>query len=399
MITWHSLSPYPEAAPIEERTENGALTHKSNGQRNCFGRWMGAIESVAGGKTYRFSVTCRPQGVRNEFANLHVLLTWLNTEGRLVQRDYIDRHAVAGGLLFSRVLPAPEGAVSATAELCFKWSETGQVTWSGAEFCEAPAIPVRRCRVASAFTDLPGDKQNNLKAMLQVIDQAAQAKPDILCLGEAWLSVNIPLTEGAVTLDGPEIKSIGQRAKRHNMYIVAGIALLEEGVYRNTAMLFGRSGDVEGIYRKIQLPLDEAESGYTPGDEFCVFDTDFGKVGMMICWDQGFPEIARRMVEKGAEILLVPSAWNAMIQARSRASDNGVFVVTSTPRWNEAPCFIVDHYGEVIASCPGGEAHPSGFCVADLELGKQYRTIWYSVGNCYGEHRPIKANERRVDVL
>ena len=399
MITWHSLSPYPEAAPIEERTEGGALVHKSNGRRNCFGRWMGAIESAAGGRTYRFSVACRPQDVRNEFANLHVLITWLNAEGGLVQRDYIDRQSVPGGLLFDRVLPAPQDTVSAVAELCFKWSETGQVTWSDAQFNEAPPIAGRRCRAASAFTELPGGKQNNLQAMLQTIDLAAQAKPDILCLGEAWLSAFTPLAEGAVTLDSPEIASISERAKRYHMYIVAGIALLEEGVYRNTALLFGRSGSVEGIYRKIQLPLDEAETGFTPGDDFCVFDTDFGKVGMMICWDQGFPEIARRMVEKGADVLLVPSAWNALIQARSRASDNGVFVVTSTPRWNEAPCFIVDHYGEVIASCPGGEEYPTGYCVADLDLGKQYRTIWYSVGNCYAEHRPVKANERRVDVL
>jgi len=399
MIAWHSLSPHADLAPVQERLEGGVLIHRSNGRRNCFGRWMGAIEHAAGGQTYRFSVTCRPSGVRDALTNLHVLLTWLDAEGRPVQRDYIGRREVPGGILFSRVLPAPEGAVSARAELCFKWSETGQVAWSDAEFREAPALAQRTCRAASAFTVLPGGKEKNLQAVLAVIDQAAGAKPDILCLGEAVLTVDTPFWESAVTIGGPEVARIGERAQRYGMYIVVGLTLLEEGVYYNTAVLFGRGGGVEGIYRKIQLPLAEAETGYTPGDEFCVFDTDFGKVGMMICWDQGFPEIARRMAAGGAEILLVPSAWNARIQARSRASDNGVFVMTSTPSREDTPCFIVDPFGEVIASCAGGEAHPSGFCVAELDLGRQYKTIWYSVGDCYGEHRAVKANERRADVL
>jgi predicted amidohydrolase len=399
MIQWHSVSPYPDAAPVQERGKDGALIHGSNGRRNCFGRWIGAIQSAVGGTTYRFSAVCRPEGVRDASTNLHALITWLDAGGRPLQRDYIDRRETPDGILFSRTLPAPEGTASALAELCFKWSATGRVTWSDVEFSESPTLAPRTCRAASAFAEMPGGKEKNLQAMLRMIDRAAEAKPDILCLGEALLTVNVPILDNAVTLDGPEIVRIGEKAKAHHMYIVAGLILLEEGAYYNTAMLFGRGGGVEGIYRKIQLPLAEAECGFTPGNEFPVFNTDFGKVGMMICWDQGFPEIARRMAANGAEILLIPSAWNAVVQARSRASDNAVFVVTSTPRWNDAPCFIVDRFGEIVASCPGGEGHPSGYCVADLDLGKQYKTIWYSVGDCYGEHRAVKAAERRSDVL
>ena len=400
MISWISVSPYPEAAPGIIKGEGGDLTHVSNGRRNCFGRWIGEYKNITEGRSYQFTVNCRPQDIRNEFTNMHALLTWKDAGGADIQRDYIDRCNTASGVRFSRKLPAPEGAAAVSAELCFKWSDTGRVTWSDMAFSEAAQASPRIVRVAAAFTALPGGKEDNLKAVLDAVDYAAsQTKPDILCLSEAQLTVGSPFFESAVNVGGPEITRIGDKAKRYNTHIVVGLSLKEDGFYRNAALLFGRSGEVLGIYRKIHLPLAEAESGYTPGDEFGVFDTDFGRIGLMICWDQTYPELSRRLTEKGAEILFNPTFGNSLPQARARAMDNGVFMVVSGVPRDAEPCYIIDPFGDVVASCKSGGTLKQGFCSADLELDRQYKTIWHSVGNCYGEHRPVNANERRSDIL
>ena len=399
MTRWQSVSPYPDAAPEAEQTVNGALIHRTNGRRNCFGRWISQAERAAEGKHYRFTVRCLPLNVRDAFANVHALLTWRNAGGCFLQRDYIDRRQTPDGLVFDRVLPAPGGTASVQAELCFKWSDTGQVTWSCAAISEVPSVLPKTCRVVSAFTTLPGGKENNLRAVLDVIDRAAAANPDILCLGETQLTPNVPFFESAVTVDGPEVALLCGKAKLYNMYIIMGLSLLEEGLYRNAAVLIGCGGNVEGVYRKVHLPLAEAEWGYTPGDDYCVFDTDFGKIGILICWDQSFPEAARRLTERGASVLFIPTYGNSPLQARARASDNGVFVAVSATRWGgDFPCYIIDPFGDLIASCEGGEARAFGFCAADLDLSRQYKTIWYSVGDCYGEHGPVLANEYRVDL-
>ena len=400
-MEWFNVSPYPKAAPRFERVSSGegVLVQHTNGKRNCFGRWIAPVAGVAGGKTYQFSVKCRAYDLRNNKSNLHVMLTWRGADMQDIQRDYVPGCETGDGIIFERVLPAPEGSVSVLAELCFKWSDTGRAEWSCGQLFETSEVAERHCRIASAFTALPGGKEQNLHAILKLIDKAAEAKPDILCLGETVLSVGTPFFEAAVTVDGPEVEAICKKAREYNMYIVVGLNLLEDEVYYNVAMLVDRAGKVAGIYRKLQIPLAEAESGYAPGYDSPVFETDFGKIGFLICWDHGFPEAVRLLCEKGAEILFVPSMWNAPIQAKARGADNGVFVVVSAPWHSGDPCFVVDPFGEIIASCKGGEENPSGYCVADVELEKQYKSIWFSVGPCYGEHRTVLAVERRGDLF
>ena len=403
---WYCISPYAEAAPLFERVESGdadktggMLVQISNGKRNCFGRWVVPVKGVEGGKTYQFSVSCQVSGVRDAKTNLHVMLSWRGADEKDIQRDYVPASFTKDGVFFERVLPAPEGSVSMLAELCFKWSETGQVKWSGGSLFETDPIETRKCRVAAAFTTLPGGKETNLKAVLDVIDKAAESKPDILCLGETVLTVGTDFFESAVTLDGPEVAALGGKANQYSMYIVIGLNLFEDGFYRNVALLLDRAGKVAGIYRKIQLPLAEAEMGYTPGDESVVFDTDFGKIGVLICWDQGFPEATRKLYENGAEILFIPTMWNGMdIVAPARARDHGIFVVCSAPRHSGDPCFVINPLGEVIASCEGGEDNEFGYTWADIELTRQYKTYWFSIGPADGENRTVLAVERRSDL-
>src|SRR5262249_15821018 len=107
-----------------------------------------------------------------------------------------------------------------------------------------------------------------------------------------------PASERAVPLDGPVLETFGNLARRHKTYLVVPLDLAESTgagtIYSNSAVLFDRQGKVAGIYRKVHpvavLGHDDLESGITPGSEFPVFDCDFGKLGIQICWDVVFDD-------------------------------------------------------------------------------------------------------------
>jgi predicted amidohydrolase len=142
----------------------------------------------------------------------------------------------------------------------------------------------------------------------------------------------------------------------------------------------------------------EGEDGITPGAEYPVFEADFGKVGMMICWDHWFPEPARILRLKGAELLVLPIAgdgdtkhWD--ITSRARAIDNGVYLVASSTV-AQSPSRIVDPTGEVLAET----LDPFGIAVSDIDLDREDRLHWLSVGPADGEARRLYIRERRPDT-
>jgi predicted amidohydrolase len=145
----------------------------------------------------------------------------------------------------------------------------------------------------------------------------------------------------AIRLDGPVRETFGRLARKHKTYIVAPMDLAEDGAkgttYANAAVLFDRKGEVAGIYRKAHpvalVGSDELERGITPGREFPVFDCDFGKLGIQICWDIQFDDGWAALAENGAEIVAWPSASPATAQPASRAGLNRYYVVSST--WRE----------------------------------------------------------------
>jgi predicted amidohydrolase len=140
-----------------------------------------------------------------------------------------------------------------------------------------------------------------------------------------------------------------------------------------------------GIYRKTHLPREEWESGITPGDEYPVFDTDFGKVGLIICWDVQFPEPARAMALKGAEILLLPIWGGSDVLARARAIENHVFLISST---FDMRTFIVNPAGRILAE--GTPEMP--IAAAELRLNQRILQPWL------GDMKNRTWKERRPDI-
>jgi predicted amidohydrolase len=188
----------------------------------------------------------------------------------------------------------------------------------------------------------------NLEEFATLIEQAAADKADIVCLPEAITLVGTrsDYVSASEPVPGPTSKFLGEIAKTHQMYIVAGILEKDGETVYNTSILLDREGKLAGKYRKVSLPREEIDGGVTPGNSFPVFETDFGRIGMMICWDASFPEAARALAFKGAEVILMPIWGGHLTLAKARALENQVYLVSSTYDMKSA---VFDLEGEIIA--------------------------------------------------
>jgi len=207
----------------------------------------------------------------------------------------------------------------------------------------------------------------------------------------------------AVSLEGPVEEYFQNKAREHNTYIVVSFKMLEaqkingKDVVSNAAVLFDRTGEVTGIYRKV-FPLTRfgksiPEGGVTPGTEFPVFDTDFGRIGLLICYDAGFEDGWEALESQGAELIAWPSASPQTFIPRMYARRFSYYVVTSTPRDNAS---IIDPLGDIIAQTTqhGG--------VRTHEIDLNYRILHWqpnlnngkTLDKAYGDHLGYSYSQR-----
>jgi N-carbamoylputrescine amidase len=231
------------------------------------------------------------------------------------------------------------------------------------------------------------DPNENLEKAIWRLREAAAQGAQVVCLQELFRSQyfcreeNAELFALAETIPGPTTATLGRIARELHIVIVA--SLFERrapGLYHNTAAVIGATGELEGRYRKMHIPDDPLyfeKFYFTPGDlGFQKFDTPFGPIGVLVCWDQWYPEGARITALKGAGILFYPTAigWHpaekdeygaAQLDAwrtiqRAHAIANGVYVAavnrvgfekgltdTGLEFWGSS--FIADPFGQVIA--------------------------------------------------
>lgn len=170
------------------------------------------------------------------------------------------------------------------------------------------------------------------------------------------------LFRGMVEFSAPRAEErMTALAREFRMHIVACYYEQTSGDICNYAVLFGRDGEVIGKYAKVHLPLYETWL-VKAGDSFPVFDTDIGKIGMTICYDQMWPESVTACALNGAEIVCLPSAATpAEFRSRTRALDNQVFFVTSTPGGS----VIAAPNGDLLASTGTG---PRALTYADVDV-------------------------------
>ena len=173
-------------------------------------------------------------------------------------------------------------------------------------------------------------------------------------------------------------------AKKYHAYLVPWDYEYSDGRIYNSSYILDRDGIEIGRYRKVHLTRNEQERGITGGDDFPVFDLDFGRVGIMICWDNYFPESARCLGNRGADLILYPLYGDTLvpqweIKLRARAVDNSVFIASEQIDMHNTGAFtgLVSPAGDVVYRADMASA-PS-VAVIEADIGREQ--IAYTSGN------------------
>ena len=249
-------------------------------------------------------------------------------------------------------------------------------------------------RVALCQTNCGNDAAANERQVFSLLEEAAAGGADLAALPEVW-----PL-QGSATLireatepvPGRRTEMLAEVAARHRMWVHGGSVLERDGErIFNTSVLFDRSGELIATYRKIHLfdadppgavPSRES-SVFSAGDQVVTAETEFGRVGLSICYDLRFPELYRALAVQGATILFVPAAfrfetgvdhWEPLL--RARAIEDQAFVVAAAQwgtwgppgreRRNFGHSLVADPWGNLVAQA----ADEVGVTFAELDLAR-----------------------------
>ncbi len=229
------------------------------------------------------------------------------------------------------------------------------------------------------------DRESNLNISIAGIHQAAESQTDLVILPELHTgpyfcqSENTAHFSTAEPIPGPTTEIFANLAAKLKLVIVTSIfEKRAPGIYHNTAVVFDKDGSIAGKYRKMHIPDDPGfyeKFYFTPGDQgFKPIETSIGKLGILVCWDQWFPEAARLMTLAGAEILIFPTAigWDPadseaekdrQLQAwitiqRGHAIANGIPVVAcNRTGFEQSPDKIngINFWGNSFIAGPQGE--------------------------------------------
>lgn len=247
-----------------------------------------------------------------------------------------------------------------------------------------------KMRVVQLQTHVYAEKKKNMEQLERCLEKIGKEQPDLVTLGEMFCcpydTGNFPVYAES---DGGETwQALSGLAAEYQIYLSAGSVpeIDQDGHVYNTAYVFDRNGRQIAKHRKVHLfdinitggQCFQESATLTAGDACTVFDTEFGKMGLCICFDFRFPELARAMVLKGAEVLLVPAAFNMTtgpahweIMHRSRALDNQCYVISTSPARDEKADYhawghslVVSPWGDILAQMDEKE----GYAVTDIDL-------------------------------
>ncbi len=282
-------------------------------------------------------------------------------------------------------------------------------------------------RIGLVQTHADDTREANLERTLGLIDQAAAAGAQIVCLQELFLGPYFCQEEDhsefdrAEAIPGPTTDVLGRKAAEHGIVILA--SLFEKrarGLYHNTLAVIDADGAYLGKYRKMHIPDDPRfyeKFYFAPGDAapiggaaatdngFAAWDTKFGRIGALVCWDQWYPEAARATALLGADILFYPTAigtWHGEMEVkgeqlrawqavqRGHAVANNVYTVAVNRVGTEGD---LDFWGHSFVFGPAGET------IAELGEGEEVRVVDVDLDRIETQRRGWPFfRDRRIDA-
>ena len=247
-------------------------------------------------------------------------------------------------------------------------------------------------KLALCQMEVIDNKDSNINNALGMIKTAAENKSDLVILPEMF---NCPYDNekfkeyAEKKKDSKTLKAIKEAAKESNIYVIAGsIPELDDNNLYNSSFIFNRKGEIIGSHRKMHLfdidipgkiSFKESDT-LSAGNQITLINTELCKIGVVICYDIRFPELLRLMALEGAELIVIPGAfnmttgpahWETLI--RGRAIDNQLYVAAASPAQNEELSYVA--YGNSMVADPWGEilvraSEKEEIIYADIKLSK-----------------------------
>ena len=249
---------------------------------------------------------------------------------------------------------------------------------------------MEKIKIAAIQMSTVADKMENVRTVKTYLEKIKDENPDFVILPEMFCcpyqTENFPIY--AEEEGGPIWQQLSAYAKQYGVYLIGGSMPEKdaEGNVYNTCYVFDREGKQIGKHRKVHLFDIDVKGGQTfkesdtltAGDSDTVFDTEFGKIGVMLCFDIRFPELSRMMVNDGAKVIFVPAAFNMTtgpahweLSFRTRALDNQIYMVGCAPARDVSAGYI--SWGHSIVTDPWGRVidmldEKKGILLAELDM-------------------------------
>lgn len=249
---------------------------------------------------------------------------------------------------------------------------------------------MEKIKIAAIQMSTVADKMENIRTVKTYLEKIKDENPDFVILPEMFCcpyqTENFPIY--AEKEGGPVWQQLSGYAKQYGIYLIGGSMPEKdaEGNVYNTSYIFDREGKQIGKHRKVHLFDIDVKGGQTfkesdtltAGDSNTVFDTEFGKIGVMLCFDIRFPELSRMMVNDGAKVIFVPAAFNMTtgpahweLSFRTRALDNQIYMVGCAPARDVSAGYI--SWGHSIVTDPWGRVtgmldENEGILLAELDM-------------------------------
>lgn len=249
---------------------------------------------------------------------------------------------------------------------------------------------MEKIKIAAIQMSTVADKMENVRTVKTYLEKIKDENPDFVILPEMFCcpyqTENFPIY--AEKEGGPVWQQLSGYAKQYGIYLIGGSMPEkdDEGNVYNTSYIFDREGKQIGKHRKVHLFDIDVKGGQTfkesdtltAGDSDTVFDTEFGKIGVMLCFDIRFPELSRMMVNDGAKVIFVPAAFNMTtgpahweLSFRTRALDNQIYMVGCAPARDVSAGYI--SWGHSIVTDPWGRVidmldEKKGILLAELDM-------------------------------